>query len=667
MSRLCVLLIAVLGSSVQGWCAGDTLTVIQRPLLNIPAIVRAGDTLNIQCEAPSGTSNWAAELIHGKSLVPLAVLESTYDPSTLWWDLKARVPAVRLYELYDLAVAASGGTQDTTRNAVRVIPEFKNDYYFVHITDPHLPTHRYYYEAGAETDSSSMVDLREVIKDVNIINPEFVLLTGDLVNEGELEDYLDRHYFSRAQRLLTEFQVPVYLTAGNHDLGGWYATPPPDGTARRTWWRFFGWQRLSSPPSGAPWYTQDYSFDYGPVHYVGLEAYINYDMWRSDIYGGQSFTQAQMNWLAGDLAAASGSLARVLFYHYDFSRQINPGSLGIQMTLAGHTHSDENDFLPPYNIITRSVCDGNRAYRLVRVSGGVLHPSFTMTAGSTGANLNVTYAPANDGTNSSVTANITNNLPEHFEHSQLRFVMPAQKGYYDVAGGTLLQVDDSGPNRVCYVGVDILASSSQTVSITLDTTDREAPQVTVTSPNGGEIWDAGSAHVIAWTASDDIGVTSVSIVLSLDGGLTFSDTLATEAGDESTYTWTVNADPTTAARIKVIARDGADHTGEDTGNGDFEIRQAATSVPGTLVIAGTAPNPFSGHATIRFGLPRDGVAEIDLYDVAGHFVMNLVRSPYSAGYHEIGWDTGNAVGAGVYILRLKLGRDTATAKTVIPG
>ena len=33
----------------------------------------------------------------------------------------------------------------------------------------------------------------------------------------------------------SEFQIPVYLTAGNHDIGGWVATPPPAGTARRDW------------------------------------------------------------------------------------------------------------------------------------------------------------------------------------------------------------------------------------------------------------------------------------------------------------------------------------------------------------------------------------------------------------------------------------------------
>jgi len=75
---------------------------------------------------------------------------------------------------------ADGGIVDTTKNAVRIVSEYKDEYYFIHITDTHLPTHLYYYEPGSESDTSEIQDLREVINDINIINPEFVLLTVDL-------------------------------------------------------------------------------------------------------------------------------------------------------------------------------------------------------------------------------------------------------------------------------------------------------------------------------------------------------------------------------------------------------------------------------------------------------------------------------------------------------
>ena len=451
---------------------GDTLTIIQRPLLNIPSMILPGDTLPIECDAPPATTGWAAGLIRNETTVPLTIVASSYDPSTEWWTLSAEIPDVPVYDLYDLFVTADGGMVDTTWNAVKVIEQFKDDFYFIQITDPHLPTHLYYYENGSDTDTSEINDLRAVIEDVGVINPEFVLITGDYINEGELEDYLYKRYFTRTQRLLAEFDVPTYLTSGNHDIGGWDSTPPPDGTARRNWWRFFGWKRLNDPPAGAPWYTQNYSFDYGPVHFTGLEAYNNYDGWRYNIYGSDSFTSGQMSWLADDLAAASASVSQVLFYHMDFSNQINLSSLDAEMALWGHIHSSSGNInSPPYDLSTDNVCDGARSFRLVRVSNGLLQPRNTLSAGSYGQNLTVDYTPANDGTNSTVTAEIDNNTGERFEHGLIRFQMPGGGGSAEVTGGTLLQIDDSGPVDVYYVGVDILASSTRTVTINIEATD----------------------------------------------------------------------------------------------------------------------------------------------------------------------------------------------------
>ena len=241
--------------------------------------------------------------------------------------------------------------------------------------------------------------------------------------EKELEDFLEWRCYTRAQRQLYEFLTPTYLVARNHDIGGWNATPPPAGTARRDWWRFFGWPRLDNPPPGAPQYTQNYSFDYGPVHFVGLEAYNNYDMWRSEIYGADSFPAFQLDWLNQDLAAASGSLAQVLFYHNDFQSQLNLGTLGVEMALWGHVHGDRgSELVQPYDLATENVCDGARSYRLIRVSGGVLQPVPTLSAGATGQNLSVDFAPANIGLFDTLTAQITNNQTERFEHGKLRFV-----------------------------------------------------------------------------------------------------------------------------------------------------------------------------------------------------------------------------------------------------
>src|SRR5262249_36763444 len=47
--------------------------------------------------------------------------------------------------------------------------------------------------------------------------------------------------------------------------------------------------------------------------------------------------------------------------------------------------------------------------------------------------------------------------------------------------------------------------------------DTTAPSVTVTAPNGGENWTAGSTRNITWSATDNVGVTAVDILYSTDG------------------------------------------------------------------------------------------------------------------------------------------------------
>jgi agmatine/peptidylarginine deiminase len=97
------------------------------------------------------------------------------------------------------------------------------------------------------------------------------------------------------------------------------------------------------------------------------------------------------------------------------------------------------------------------------------------------------------------------------------------------------------------------------------------PHVTVSAPNGGELWTLGETHDIEWTATDNVGVTSIDIYLSTDSGATFPHTIATGLANTGTYAWPIPAIPTTHARVKVVAHDGDGNSGEDMSNADFSI------------------------------------------------------------------------------------------------
>jgi len=445
---------------------GDTLTIIQRPLINIPSILQPGDTLDILCDVSESPSSWSATLIREDHEIELSELDQDFDDEKDLWTLKAVLPNNLVSEMYDLKLEIPGETTDISEHAVQVISEFKDDFYFIHITDTHLPTNNYCRDDNYQQDSSEVLDLREVMKDINIINPAFVLHTGDLIHEGELEDYLHNRYYTKSKRILGELDVPLYLVTGNHDIGGWNTTPMSDGSARRNWWKFFGWKFLNNPSGINPKYTQDYTFTYGNCHFIGMESYLNYDWWRSDIYGGASFIDQQLLWLEQKLNLMDESMLKILFYHFDFNSDLNLEELGIDLALWGHTHHDSGELdAKPLNISTQACSNGLRAYRLIRVKGDSILPVPTLHAGQNGNNLNVEFHPANNGLNYQVSATIQNNLNERFEHGLLKFIMPADIRNPGVTGGTILQVDDSGQSTVFYIGVDIKDNSTQTVTL----------------------------------------------------------------------------------------------------------------------------------------------------------------------------------------------------------
>lgn len=470
-----------------GRAVGDTLTVVARPILSIPEIVLPGGQFTIEANASPSATGWAASLTRGSLAYPLTVGSATYSAGYERWFLTATVPAGVPAEIYDLQVAASGGVSDAEAHAVMVRASIDDDFYFVHVTDTHLPTHKYYYESGADTDTTEMNDLRAVIDDINIMNPAFVLITGDVINEGELEDYLSKRYFTRTKRIMKELGVPVYITAGNHDVGGWDDTPPVDGTARRNWWKFFGWHRLYDPPSSEVAYTQDYSFDYAGVHVVGIEAYNNYDRWRTTIYGTDSFTSRQLSWLAADLSTVPPATPVVAFYHMDFQDQLNLSGLGIDCALWGHVHSSSGSVVtPPYNLSLKAACDGGRAMRVVRVSGGsTITPSLPIDAGTSGQKLRLLYDAANDGTHDQMSASVINGQTQPFEHGLVKFRVPAASMPYEVDNGEIVQTIVDGAVATCYVRVSLPASSTTGLTISpapSGAPDTAEPRLTLIAP-----------------------------------------------------------------------------------------------------------------------------------------------------------------------------------------
>jgi len=100
--------------------------------------------------------------------------------------------------------------------------------------------------------------------------------------------------------------------------------------------------------------------------------------------------------------------------------------------------------------------------------------------------------------------------------------------------------------------------------------DVTAPVVTVTAPAGGETWKAGSTHTVTWTATDNVGVTTVDVEYSIDGGGTYPYWIAIGIPNSGSTSWTVPNTASPTARVRVKAHDAAGNTGVGI-SGSFTI------------------------------------------------------------------------------------------------
>jgi hypothetical protein len=172
-------------------------------------------------------------------------------------------------------------------------------------------------------------------------------------------------------------------------------------------------------------------------------------------------------------------------------------------------------------------------------------------------------------------------------------------------------------------------------------------------------------------------IDSVAILLSLDGGVSFPDTIATGEPNGSSYLWDVPDIDSKTARIKVMATDCALNEGVGASASDFTLwgsisgaeRPDVAGTPPDVVLEIAGGNPISGESRIVLGLPVPAGVRLAVYDVAGRCLSNLVDGHLPEGYHAVRWSgyapDGVRLGPGIYFLRLDSGRGIRTIKAVV--
>jgi RHS repeat-associated protein len=188
-----------------------------------------------------------------------------------------------------------------------------------------------------------------------------------------------------------------------------------------------------------------------------------------------------------------------------------------------------------------------------------------------------------------------------------------------------------------------LVRISEVGGVLADTSDGffsiiEQPAITVISPNGGEVWEAGSVYPVTWQSSGDIDV--VHIDYSIDNGLNWMSITPSTLNDGS-YDWTVPDTPSETCLVRI--KGSSDIIIPDTSDAVFTIVSPVNPIltvnyPNggeTLFIGSTYELTWSSYGTV-------GEVKIDYSVDSGANWIEITTSTENDGSFE--WlvpDTGS--------------------------
>lgn len=167
------------------------------------------------------------------------------------------------------------------------------------------------------------------------------------------------------------------------------------------------------------------------------------------------------------------------------------------------------------------------------------------------------------------TANPTQPTPAPGNVVKIVFRTDATAYYFDFYLNGVLDntVKDNRSTRPAipatyYAGISLYGNRNNNI----DDFTVKAQSITVTSPNGGEVWLTNSSHAITWSNADFTG--NVAIEYSLNGGTNWT-TITSSTSNTGSYTWTLPVTPSTTCRVRV--KDASDGVPFDISNANFSI------------------------------------------------------------------------------------------------
>ena len=270
------------------------------------------------------------------------------------------------------------------------------DFYFVHITDPHVM-----FDGGKSNNN-----LKSVLSKIRRFRPKpaFVVLTGDIAEWGTYEDIqecrdfaedfyksLRKYLYLKDKQLYLdrEYEVPVYTCPGNHDHIGWQfvegSFPIPTWTHLKNYYEYV---RKSNGDFGANYYVE-----YGNTLLVFIDSGrdkvdlddISFNNFPSCLPS-DGLSDKVIDFLENVLKTHDGFENKIICMHhpviYNGKTYISKNrdrflslcnKYNVDLVLSGHIHSS---YTEQYNgcmfVTTSDIKRDKSAFRVIKVEGDKL-------------------------------------------------------------------------------------------------------------------------------------------------------------------------------------------------------------------------------------------------------------------------------------------------------
>jgi len=187
--------------------------------------------------------------------------------------------------------------------------------------------------------------------------------------------------------------------------------------------------------------------------------------------------------------------------------------------------------------------------------------------------------------------------------------------------------------------------------------------VSVTSPNGGEVWIMNESSEIVWSSEN---VDSVTIKLSIDNGSNWT-TIVDSLPSSGSYSWVVNSSASSDECLVRIT-DISNNAVYDESDSVFTIENASgideNEVVSEYILMQNYPNPFNNSTVISYSLSKTSFVTIKIFDALGNEIATLVNDVKSSGLFKLNWNADN-LPSGFYFYQLIADNLITTKKMIL--